>query len=215
MIRLNIICEGRTEEEFVKTLLYPHLLKLGILATARNMGTGTSWAKLRRHVLQWLKHEPTSWVTTMVDLYAMPDAFPGKSTTRQLGPMEKIAALEDAFKQDIESENLDNWRFIPYYQLHEFEALLFSSPKDMHATFSMDYKLKKDVFQEIRDQFESPEHINNTPQLAPSWRIKKLVGDYQKPLFGCFVAEKIGLERIRAECMHFNQWLEQLEALKS
>jgi hypothetical protein len=36
MIRVNILCEGATEEKFVKEILYPHFLHKGILVTPQN-----------------------------------------------------------------------------------------------------------------------------------------------------------------------------------
>ncbi len=52
MIRVNIICEGQTEENFVKQMLAPHLLPLGINPTPHNLGTGTSYPKLKKKVLE-------------------------------------------------------------------------------------------------------------------------------------------------------------------
>jgi hypothetical protein len=37
--------------------------------------------------------------------------------------------------------------------------------------------------------------------------------DYEKPLHGILAALEIGLDFIRNECRHFNNWLCQLESL--
>ena len=66
-------------------------------------------------------------------------------------------------------------------------------------------------FQAIRDQFETPEHINDSPQTAPSKRVEALVAGYEKPLLGTLAILEIGLETIRSNCPHFNQWLTRLE----
>jgi hypothetical protein len=50
---------------------------------------------------------------------------------------------------------------------------------------------------------------------------KKLIDSYQKALypgydktgFGPRIAQRIGLETLRKECRHFNEWLKKLEAL--
>lgn len=61
--------------------------------------------------------------TTMFDLYALPDDFPGYETAKAIGePYVRVAALETAF-----AEAINDGRFIPYIQLHEFEALLFAA----------------------------------------------------------------------------------------
>ncbi len=60
--------------------------------------------------------------TTMFDLYALPDDFPGYEAAKAIGePYARVAALETAF-----AEAINDSRFIPYIQLHEFEALLFA-----------------------------------------------------------------------------------------
>jgi hypothetical protein len=64
----------------------------------------------------------------------------------------------------------------------------------------------------IRSQFDTPEHINDSPETAPSKRIEALIPSYQKPLFGNLAALEIGLDPIRHACPHFREWLDRLEA---
>jgi hypothetical protein len=64
--------------------------------------------------------------------------------------------------------------------------------------------------QRIRDQFESPEHINNNPDTAPGKRIKALITEYDKVIYGSLVALEVGLEGIRQECPLFDRWVEAL-----
>jgi len=66
-------------------------------------------------------------------------------------------------------------------------------------------------FQAIRDQFTTPEEINDSSITAPSKRVAELVRGYQKPFHGNIAALEIGLDAIRAECPHFRSWLEKLE----
>lgn len=67
----------------------------------------------------------------------------------------------------------------------------------------------------IAAAFPSPEDINDSPQTAPSKRLEALCPGYsrQKPRLGPLIAEHIGVERIRAACPHFDQWLQRLETL--
>jgi hypothetical protein len=48
-------------------------------------------------------------------------------------------------------------------------------------------------FSEIRDEFPSPEHINNNPLSAPSKRVAGLCPGYDKPVAGSVAALSIGL----------------------
>ena len=96
--------------------------------------------------------------------------------------------------------------------MHEFEAYMFSEP----AAFADAIRrpdLREDLI-EIRQQFETPEHIDNSPVSAPSKRILDLFPGYEKALMGERAALKIGLPKIRQECPLFDDWLTQLENLQ-
>ncbi|HER25994.1 MAG TPA: DUF4276 family protein [Rhodospirillales bacterium] len=61
----------------------------------------------------------------------------------------------------------------------------------------------------------SPEHINDTPEGAPSKRIINVIPEYEgrKASAGPMIAENIGLVTIRKHCLHFDKWLASLEGL--
>ena len=65
----------------------------------------------------------------------------------------------------------------------------------------------------IKAAFDTPEHINNGLKTAPSKRILSLLLEYRKTLHGPLIAEDIGLDAIRNECLHFNAWVELLSQL--
>ena len=81
---------------------------------------------------------------------------------------------------------------IPYVQMHEFEALLFSVPKLLAEGLDLTDCSK---VQSIRDQFHSPEEIDDGEQTAPSKRILELNPGYSKVADGIVISQKIGLER--------------------
>ncbi len=66
------------------------------------------------------------------------------------------------------------------------------------------------LLQAIRDQFPTPEDINNSPNTAPSKRILKIFPYYKKVLDGSVVAKAVGLDKIRQECHHFDSWVTRL-----
>ena len=66
-------------------------------------------------------------------------------------------------------------------------------------------------FEAIRQDFTTPEEINDSPLTAPSKRVESLVPGYEKPLLGNLAILEIGLDTIRAECLLFGQWLASLE----
>ena len=107
--------------------------------------------------------------------------------------------------------NFDRRRFIPFVVMHEFEALLFSDCAAFARGVGRPTLARS--FQAIRDQFDNPEAINDSPITAPSKRVEQLIPGYQKPLFGNVAALEIGLNKIRDACPHFGSWLQKLEAV--
>jgi hypothetical protein len=105
----------------------------------------------------------------------------------------------------------DSRRFVPFVVMHEFEGLLFSDCQAFSRGIGRP-ELRPD-FQNIRDNFATPEEINDCSETAPSKRIQALVPDYEKPFLGVLAALEIGLTQIRSECPHFRAWLERLEAV--
>ena len=129
---------------------------------------------------------------------------------------EKARSVQDAVRDDVVTEmgnRFDSDRFVPFVVMHEFEGLLFSDC----AAFSRGIgRSDLDVsLREIRNDFTTPEEINDSPITAPSKRVEALVPGYQKPLLGVLAILEIGLACIRDECLHFNGWLAELESRPS
>jgi len=122
---------------------------------------------------------------------------------------KRISFLEDTFARDIGDP-----RFIPYLQLHEYEAYLFSDPTAFRL-FYEDQEAQISILTSIADSCDTPELINDDPNSAPSKRIIKQFPRYQgaKPVQGTQIAELIGLEGIRSKCPHFSTWVSKLEQL--
>src|SRR5438132_11971896 len=82
---------------------------------------------MKNDILRFLKQEKGGDVffTTMIDLYGIHAEFPGLSEAEKLRhmPDKRVEALEQAFAKAI-----GDGPFVPYIQLREFEAYLFSDP---------------------------------------------------------------------------------------
>lgn len=59
----------------------------------------------------------------------------------------------------------------------------------------------------------NPELINNSFETAPSKRILKAIPAYDKTVAGIEVLRRIGLNKIRDKCRHFNDWITHLEQI--
>ena len=215
--------EGQTEASFVDNVLAPHLYRVGYtLVGARLLGNARQrsrrggirpWDSVRKEILNHLATDQDVLATTMVDYYGLPETWPGrKQAGHQKSLRKRAASVEKAVLDDI-SESLgdafDPRRFVPYVVMHEFEGLLFSNPDRFAQGIGMP-KLSSEL-RAIRDEFDTPEEINDSPETHPSERIRELYGGYQKPLMGVLAAEEIGLDAIRGECPLFDRWVEELE----
>ncbi len=230
MKRLNILTEGQTEEKFVWDLLAPHLANFEIVVNSRRIITGKTrpfqahgnrqnklhkgglldFQQVLRDLKRWRNEDPQAMLTTMFDLYALPNDFPAYQKTINQPALERVELLEEAFSDELGLSN-----FLPYIQLHEFEALLFSDIQALNTIVARDSKYPNQTLgqlQEIIDLFKNPELINDSPFTAPSKRLISIFSTkYQKTSEGNDVANKIGLEKIRAECPHFDAWVTKLE----
>ena len=219
MKKLFILVEGQTEEKFSRELLSPYFdpmekCLIPILYITKRVKDGPSFRggigsydKVKKELLKLLRDSSAAAVSTMFDYYGLPQSFPGRSNPQGNTCLERVEFVEHALASDI-----NNCRFIPFLTLHEFEGLLFSSTPDMANCLPGGTSLES-KFQEIRQQFKTPEDINDHPESAPSKRILDLFPSYQKPTFGVSIASRIGLQRIREECPHFSKWLSTLEQL--
>jgi hypothetical protein len=220
MIRLHAVVEGQTEETFVNNVLSPELGAQEIFVDVHRVTTGrlkrnvfrggiSKYGQLKTDLDLWMKQDqnPDAWFTTMIDFYALPPDFPGYDNCMRRGDaVKRVECIEEQMLSDLSSHR----RFIPYIQLHEFEALLFSEPQKFEVAFP-DRPRVTQKLTEIRNEFPTPEHINDGPDLAPSKRILSLLPGYRKPVAGLQVIQQIGLAKLRRECAHFNSWIAKIE----
>lgn len=222
MTRICIICEGQTEETFVREVLGPALEPLSIFLTGQtietsvgNKGGGLSYSRIKKDILNTLKQSSSPNVTTMIDLYRLPTDFPGFEAAQKANNLEdKLKILLDDFQRDITSTlSFDPARFVPYIQPYEFEALLFSDVEKISAAeASWNDKTKK--LRAIRSAVISPEHINNSPQTKPAAHLERELSHpkYSKTRHGPSIATEIGLAKIEHECQFFAGWIKKLRA---
>jgi hypothetical protein len=121
-----------------------------------------------------------------------------------------LEAMTDKLREKLGDEVMR--RFIPYVQMYEFEGLLFSCPKRMAQ--GINQPALEEKFLRIRNDFDTPENINNSPVTAPSKRLIRLYEGYEKPLHGSLAAIEIGLPAIRKACYRFDAWLRKIEILQ-
>lgn len=212
MKRIYIVVEGQTEQEFVLNVLAPYFNTKGVVSVTpiliRTSKTGRGGLVNAHHLLKTAKAFLSSKkkdivVTTFVDFFRIPKNMPGYEESMSLGnDLLRVASLESALGKAVNDP-----RFVPYIQLHEFEALLFSNNKGFEEFFSTDQSKQTAA---IISEFENPEDINSSPDKAPSKRILSLEKGYQKVLQGNLIAMGVGIEDMLAKCPRFSSWVSML-----
>jgi hypothetical protein len=144
MKKLVVICEGRTEVNFVKNLLCGHknfqnrfVVFPVTLMTGKNPAGGTAKGGWRisngyAHGLKEIKNfvslHRNEIVTTFFDLYGFPSDIPCFTDARTITePIGKAKIYERQMKSDIEQFD-SHVQFLPHVQPYEFEAFLFANP---------------------------------------------------------------------------------------
>jgi hypothetical protein len=122
----------------------------------------------------------------MVDFYGLPQhvqrGWPGRRSADERPFDQKLPHLHAEIAAAVSAEmgaSFDSRRFVPNVLMHEFEALLFSDCARFAVAIGrpeIEPRLK-----EIRQEFDTPEHINDSVETAPSKRIRALVSSPLNP----------------------------------
>ncbi len=200
-MRLAIVVEGRTEEEFVNGLVAPELRCLGITSQPIVLGGNVSVDRVAAEMAD------LSWdfesVTSLVDYYGFKDK-------RKQSPENLQNAIDNRTRTMIRRKYNQN-RIFSYVQKHEFEALLFSEASAFDRLFEKTKEYGRKL-EEIRLPFHTPEDIDDDPQTAPSKRIASIIPKYDKVIDGPLVAMETGLKTMRLACPRFDAWVARLES---
>ena len=224
-MRLIVVVEGQTEEAFVNHLLAPHLDDHHVYTSATIVGKmiaqkrghrsrgGGHFRHWRRDVERILREDTGGElrVTTLFDLYGLPDDFPEIDVHESdLDTARRCDSLEAALAGVI-----DDRRFIPYIQRHEFETLVLASLRSLGELLDAEDDLAglAALKEQIGDH--PPEDINDGAMTAPSKRLLAHVRGFSKTLHGPLAVADTGLATIRQECPRFDTWVTTLERLSA
>ena len=225
-IEIYIVVEGQTEQTFVRDVLAPSMahkkiyLHPALIGKPGHKGGDIRFDKAKNDIGNFLRQRNDTYISTMFDYFRIDAQWPGKKgVLRQtqngttLSACHKAEILESATHNEIVSIFDDceaEKRFTPYIEMHEFEALLFSDADTLAEKTEIDLAL----IRRIIETHDNPEEINDNPANAPGKRLESLKNGYRKVAMGKAISEAIGIERIRRQCPHFNNWLIKLEQLR-
>lgn len=229
MIKIvHVLCEGQTEQGFIDDVLKPYLMLKGVTSVKSILVTTNKKKNVRgglvsyQHALGDLSIMIKSNIdgeyerhifTTMFDLYALPNDFLGYEESYSIvDKYSRVKSFERAFYNAVSCD-----RFVPYIQLHEYEALVFCGLDYLSQMYEGCESGIKRLKSDLLVVNNNPELINDRPDTAPSKRIIKAIeGDgrthfiYDKPKAGKFVAQKVGIDELCKKCVHFNEWIVNL-----
>lgn len=222
MIDLYLLVEGQTEEAFAKSVLGPHLQRFDVAVTPMIVRTsvdpitgqkrkgGGRWKHWHAdlHRLTATQRRSEARFSTLFDLYGLPDDFPGLAEHgADRDTLRRAASLEAAMARAV-----DDHRFIPYLQRHEFEALVLACLPQLAEFLEPGDRPTVDALRATLGSL-APEEVNDGPETAPSKRLLAYVPGYRKTLHGVYACESAGLAALRAVCPRFDAWVTRLEAL--
>lgn len=223
-VYLHVLCEGQTELRFASKVLSGYLALKGIivlpqlLITSRRRnarGGMLNYQQAKRDLSFMMRgvvdnEDESHYFTTMFDLYALPDDFPGFEKAAKVKDYKQVEMLEDTFGKDV-----NYYKFIPYIQLHEFEALVLCGIDGLAESYPNAKKQLDQLKKAVNTQYQgNMEMVDNSPETAPSKRIAKALNGfyhYDKPKSGTEITEKVGIDTLREKCSHFDQWLKKIE----
>lgn len=224
--QVAVVVEGQCERDFLQSVVAPMLGSKNIFLTAAvigkpgHKGGNVTFERLLTDVNKFFSQGNCHAVSMMIDYFRLHPQWPGLPQLTQrmqagasLTLQEKAQVLNTATLQAVQQalpqvKDIEQ-RFIPYIQMHEYEALLFSEQQRLAQCLG----IEESKIQHVLAQYETPEHINTNPQRAPAEQIKNLINSrkYRKRRDGIDIAQKIGLSAMRQQCWLFNAWVEQLE----
>lgn len=213
MRAIYILAEGPTEEIFINKIVVKYFYDKSIfdvrailMQTSKgHKGGAVSYHRFKRNVEDLLKNESDIIVTSLIDYFRLYTDFPDYEKAIVINnKIQRVTALENAL-----SVAINNRRFIPYIQLHEFEGLLFSSPIGFENFPDVSVRNLEMLRQAVKEH-DNPELLNDGVETAPSKRLEKLLPSYKKTIHGTQIAEEISLQVIMQKCDRFRKWIETL-----
>jgi len=226
------LVEGETEMEFINHVISVHLqshnlsIRPVLSGNPRRTQHGgvRNWANTAKDIQRYLKAGKI--LTTLFDFYALAKDWPSRLEAGNKPWDQRGITVEQAVQSAITKLMDSSYNpacFVPCIQVHEFESLLFVNPAatalslatvcKTDATNSWASKIERELTQILTEHNQKAESVNDSPETAPSKRLKKIVNGYDKRAWGYQVVKDVTITELRSGCHWLHNWLSQLEAL--
>jgi hypothetical protein len=214
--RLVFIVEGNTEVEFITKKIIPYLeqkrgntyttfMNAQKITTNKKMNCkgGVVNFEYLKNEIKRVASKRNVLITTLIDFFRLPNNFPNYSTDKN-----KVDSIEEGISKEMEKLIASN-HFLPYIQLHEFEALMFIDAEKFEIITESDSQKKQ--IEDIISKYPNPENINGGCDTAPSKRLISIIPTYEKVFFSSLIFSELSIDDIRKKAPRFNEWLDRIE----
>ena len=184
-----ILCEGQTEERFVKEVVNP---KYGfaqpkiIITSPGHKGGSVNYNDFIKQCKSILKNTQVNLLITLFDFARLPESWYENGDVKiKKCPKE----INKKIKNDL---GADEGRIFNVWSIYEFEIVAFI---DIDATCEViggEYRSKLESV--LKNCGHNPEKINDSNY--PSKRLEDIYKGYQKIYDGISIANKLGIEKI-------------------
>ncbi len=198
-----ILCEGQTEERFVKEIIsekFNCVQPKIIMTRSGKEGGSVTYDSFIDQCKKHLKNKQVDLLITMFDFAGLPKSWFNNSYSDKC-PKK----LNERIKKDLKDE-----RIFPVWMMHEFEIIAFINTNITCDVIGND-KYKSALDNVIKNCNHDPEKINDNNY--PSHRLKNIYNEYQKIIDGISIAKKLGIEKL-CETNSFKRLFDKLKEIK-
>jgi hypothetical protein len=184
-----VLCEGQTEERFIKEIIVPtfsqlHIIPKIIMTKGGGKGGSVHYDDFLKQVKNNLRNTQVTLLLTMFDLAGIPNSWWDGIKNRC--PKQ----LNEKFKTDVKDA-----RFYPVWMIYEFEMLAFIAPKITGEIIGEQHTASLEKV--LKNNQHNPEVINH--HNYPSKHLLQICGKhgYQKTVDGILIAKKLTIEQLK------------------
>jgi len=184
-----VLCEGQTEERFIKEIIIPafsplHIVPKIIMTKAGKKGGSVHYEDFIKQTKNLLRNTQLTLLLTMFDLAGIPPSW--WNGIKSKCPKH----LNEKFQKDIKDS-----RFYPVWMIYEFEMLAFIAPQITGEVIGKQYTASLEKV--LKNNQHNPEAINHNNY--PSKYLLQICGKhgYQKTIDGIQIAKRLTMEQLK------------------
>ena len=202
-----IMCEGQTEERFVKNIIkpkYDFVQPIIIRTSPEHKGGSVNYDDFIRQCRNVLKNTQINLLITLFDFARLPKSwYEDESVKIKKCPKEINKRIKDNLGADGD-------RIFNVWSIYEFEIIAFIDIEVTCGVIGGDYKNELENI--LKNCGHNPEKIDDNNY--PSKRLENIYKGYQKILDGISISQKLGIEKI-CRTKSFKRLFDKLNEIKS